>query len=163
MAEIKMNATTMEEFMTKDQANYYSGVTSITVNVTSAYELKGKFLDDLHDNAFSGTNGEDAVAHIKYLLKFFDYIDLPNVNYERLRLAVFPILLVGNISKWFDEFNAWVDLTEKFFRRYYPPSRTCNVMGTEAKKDPTNTMFKKWLASKFANHMIMDPFTKKVL
>ncbi|GJU07837.1 retrovirus-related pol polyprotein from transposon TNT 1-94 [Tanacetum coccineum] len=26
----------------------------------NAYELKGKFLDDLHNNAFSGTHGEDA-------------------------------------------------------------------------------------------------------
>ncbi|GJU48577.1 hypothetical protein Tco_1218132 [Tanacetum coccineum] len=36
------------------------GITSITVNGKNAYELKGKFLDDLHKNAFSGTNGEDA-------------------------------------------------------------------------------------------------------
>ncbi|GJZ39098.1 hypothetical protein Tco_0585661 [Tanacetum coccineum] len=52
--------------MTNDQANYYSGITSITVNGKNAYELKGKFLDDLHKNAFSGTNGEDAVEHIEY-------------------------------------------------------------------------------------------------
>nr|GEV66101.1 hypothetical protein [Tanacetum cinerariifolium] len=49
----------MEESVTKDQANYYSGITSITVNGKAAYELKGKFLDDLCDNAFSGTNRED--------------------------------------------------------------------------------------------------------
>ncbi|GJX64433.1 hypothetical protein Tco_0298776 [Tanacetum coccineum] len=46
--------------MANDQADYYSGITSITVNGKNAYELKGKFLDDLHKNAFSGTNGEDA-------------------------------------------------------------------------------------------------------
>ncbi|GJW50795.1 hypothetical protein Tco_0092146 [Tanacetum coccineum] len=34
--------------MTNDQANYYSKITSITVNGKNAYELKGKFLDDLH-------------------------------------------------------------------------------------------------------------------
>ncbi|GKG11968.1 hypothetical protein Tco_0346205, partial [Tanacetum coccineum] len=55
MAEIKTN-TTMEEFMTKDRANYYSGITSIIVNGKAAYKLKEKFLDDLRDNAFSGTN-----------------------------------------------------------------------------------------------------------
>ncbi|GJW01253.1 hypothetical protein Tco_1556504 [Tanacetum coccineum] len=97
----------------------------------------------------------------------YDPIDLPNVNYEGLRLAVFPISLVGNASKWFDEFKGsittWVDLSEKFFRRYYPHSCTCNVVRTEAKRDPTDTMFKKWLALKFANHVMMDPYTKKVL
>nr|GEW01780.1 hypothetical protein [Tanacetum cinerariifolium] len=46
--------------MTNDQANYYSGITSITVNGKNAYDLKGKFLDDLHKNAFSDTNREDA-------------------------------------------------------------------------------------------------------
>ncbi|GKB78671.1 hypothetical protein Tco_0945566 [Tanacetum coccineum] len=135
----------MEEFVTNDQANYYSRITSITVNGKAAYELKGKFLDDLCNNAFSGTNGEDAVEHIEYFLKIADPIDLPNVNYERLRLAVFPISLVGNGSKWFDEFKGsittWVDLTEIFFGKYYLPSRTCNTVGADAKRDLTDTMF----------------------
>ncbi|GKA22135.1 hypothetical protein Tco_0708097 [Tanacetum coccineum] len=36
-------------------------------------------------------------------------------------------------------------------------------METEVKNDPTTTMFEEWLASKFANHKAMDPFTKSVL
>ncbi|GJV07416.1 hypothetical protein Tco_1345072 [Tanacetum coccineum] len=64
--------------MTKDQANYYSGITSSTVNGKNAYELKGKFLNDLHKNAFSSTNREDAVEHIEYFLKIVDPIDLSN-------------------------------------------------------------------------------------
>ncbi|GKE27241.1 hypothetical protein Tco_1442625, partial [Tanacetum coccineum] len=54
-----------------------TGITSITVNGKNTYELKGKFLDDLHKNSFSGTNGEDAVEHIEYFLKIVDPIDLP--------------------------------------------------------------------------------------
>ncbi|GKA05598.1 hypothetical protein Tco_0684718 [Tanacetum coccineum] len=135
----------MEEFVTKNQANYSSGITSITVNGKVSYELKGRFLDDLRENAFSATNREDAVKHIEYFLKIVDPIDLPN----------------------FDEFKGsittWVDLTDNFFGKYYPPYRTCNVMGTEVKRDPTNTMFEKWLALKFANYMMMDPFTKNAL
>nr|GEV83225.1 hypothetical protein [Tanacetum cinerariifolium] len=134
-------------------------ITSITVNGKDAYELKGKFLDDLHDNSFSGTNGEDTVEHIQYFLKIVNLVDLPNVNYERLRLAVFLISLVENASKWFGEFKGsitnWVDLTKKFFEKYYPPSR--NVMESKAKKDPTNTIFEEWLASKFSNHRMMGP------
>nr|GEW03846.1 hypothetical protein [Tanacetum cinerariifolium] len=75
------------------------------VNGKRAYELKGKFLDDLCDNAISGTNREDAVEHTEYFLKIVDPFNFPNVNYERLRLFVFPILLVGNASEWFDEFK----------------------------------------------------------
>ncbi|GJR91511.1 hypothetical protein Tco_0215522 [Tanacetum coccineum] len=79
MTESKTN-TTMEEFVTKDRVNYYSGITNITVNGKAAYEVKGKFLDGLRDNAFSRTNGEDAVEHIEYFLKIVDPIDLPNVD-----------------------------------------------------------------------------------
>nr|GEW42535.1 hypothetical protein [Tanacetum cinerariifolium] len=117
----------MDGFMTKDQANYYSEIKNITVNGKIAYELKGKFFDDLRDNAFSGTNGEDAIKHIEYFHKIIDPINLPNVNYERLRLAVFLISLVKNASKCFDEFKGliitWVDWTEYFWKNY-PPSRT---------------------------------------
>ncbi|GKC71289.1 hypothetical protein Tco_1117172 [Tanacetum coccineum] len=59
MVEKEAKSTT-RKIVTNDQANYYLGITSITVNGKNAYELKGKFLDDLHKNAFSGTNGEDA-------------------------------------------------------------------------------------------------------
>nr|GEX87297.1 hypothetical protein [Tanacetum cinerariifolium] len=107
------------------------------VNGKRAYELKGKFLDDLRYNAFSGTNEENAVEHIEYFLKIVDPINLLNVNYERIILAIFPTSLVRNASEWFDEFKAI--------------------------RDPSNSTFEKWLALKFANHMTMDPFTKKVL
>ncbi|GJS59663.1 hypothetical protein Tco_1531859 [Tanacetum coccineum] len=118
--------------MTNDQANYYSGITRITLNEKNAYGLKGKFLDDLHKNAFSGTNGEDAIEHIKYFLKSVDPIDLPNVNQDKLRVVVFSISLVGDAWRWFDEIKGsitnWVDLTNNFFRKYYPPSRTGKTM-----------------------------------
>nr|GEU88740.1 hypothetical protein [Tanacetum cinerariifolium] len=82
--------------MTNNQANYYLGITSITVNEKNAYELKGKFLDDLHKNAFSGTNGKDAAKHIEYSLKIVDPIDLSNVNKDKLRVVVFLMSLVGD-------------------------------------------------------------------
>ncbi|GJW15334.1 hypothetical protein Tco_0019467 [Tanacetum coccineum] len=90
MAKNEMKPTT-KEFAANDQANYYSGITSIKVNGKNAYELKGKFLDDLHNNAYSGTNGEDAIDHIEYFLRIVNPIDLPNVNQDKLRVLVFPI------------------------------------------------------------------------
>nr|GEW77387.1 hypothetical protein [Tanacetum cinerariifolium] len=156
----------MKEFATNDHANYYYGITNITVNGKNAYELKGRFLEDLHNNAFSGTYGEDAIKHIEFFLKIFDLINFPNVNHDRLRVAIFPISLVGKARSWFNEISGstttWVDLTEIVFGKYYPPSRS-NVVETKVKKDPTNDMFEEWLALKFANHMTMDLFTKNVL
>ncbi|GJV70999.1 hypothetical protein Tco_1490994 [Tanacetum coccineum] len=117
MADIQTK-TTMEKFTTNDKENYYSGITSIMVNGKRAYELKGKLLDDLRDNAFCGTNGEDAVEHIEYFPKIVDPINLPNVNYERLRLFVFSVSLVRNASEWFDEFKGSITkgvADEEFF------------------------------------------------
>ncbi|GKA06261.1 hypothetical protein Tco_0685485 [Tanacetum coccineum] len=95
MANNRTKPTT-KEFTANDQANYYSGITSIKVNRKNAYELQGKILDDLHNNAFSGTNMKDAVEHIEYFLRIVDPIDLPNINQDKLRVLVFPISLVGD-------------------------------------------------------------------
>ncbi|GJS11696.1 hypothetical protein Tco_0368492 [Tanacetum coccineum] len=94
MAE-KGKKSSMETFAPNDKADYYFGITSIIVNGKNAYELKGKFLDDLHNNAFSGTNGKDAVEHIEYYLKIIDPIKLPNVDHDKLRIVVFLISLAG--------------------------------------------------------------------
>ncbi|GJR84711.1 hypothetical protein Tco_0155496 [Tanacetum coccineum] len=163
----KEKKSTMKGFETNDQADYYSGITSIMVNGKNAYELKGKFLDDLHKNAFSGTNGEDAVEHIEYFLKIVDPVDLPNVNQEKLSVVVFLISLVGDAWRWFDRIKgsitSWVDLTNNFFGKYYPPSRTGKINTPIIKWDPTNPEFENWLASKFVNFMTMDIFTKGAL
>nr|GEU54709.1 hypothetical protein [Tanacetum cinerariifolium] len=98
----KGKKSTMKGFATNDQADYYSGIISITGNGKNAYELKGKFLDDLHKNAFSGTNGEDAVEHIEYFLKIVYPIDLTNVNQDKLRVVALSISLVGDAWRWFD-------------------------------------------------------------
>ncbi|GJV20128.1 hypothetical protein Tco_1369148 [Tanacetum coccineum] len=163
----KETKSTMKKLTTNGQADYYSGITSITVNGKNAYELKEKFLDDLHMNAFSGTNGEDAVEHIEYFFKVVDPIDLPNVNQDKLRVVVFPISLAGDAWRWFDgikrSITSWFDLTAKFFGKYHPPSRTGRINTPIIKWDPNNQKFENWLASKFVYYKTMDIFTKGAL
>ncbi|GJU94965.1 hypothetical protein Tco_1319721 [Tanacetum coccineum] len=137
MAEIKTE-TTMNGFMTKDRADYYSGITRITVNGKNVYELKEKFLDDLLSNAFSGTNGEDAVEHIDYFLKIVDPINLLNVNYERIRLAIFPISLVENASVWFDEFKEFKEFN--FLLKVDPELFTHDIERTKTYEDYENEL-----------------------
>ncbi|GJZ08274.1 hypothetical protein Tco_0542557 [Tanacetum coccineum] len=96
--------SSMETFAPNDKADYYSGITSLyiitlIVNRKNAYELKEKLLDDLHNNAFSGTNGKDVVEHVDYFLKIVDPINLPNVSHDKLRVGVFPISLAGSIDE----------------------------------------------------------------
>ncbi|GJX91838.1 hypothetical protein Tco_0345164 [Tanacetum coccineum] len=100
-----------KEFTANDQGNYYSRITSIKVNGKNAYELKGKFLDNLHNNSFSGTNGEDAVEHIEYFLRIVDPIDLPN----KMR-SDDTELTNENGSDLEDECSSDVDETAKIFK-----------------------------------------------
>ncbi|GKA95369.1 hypothetical protein Tco_0817407 [Tanacetum coccineum] len=144
ITEIMMEPT-LEEYVNKTQGDYYSGITKIMIIGKAAYELKGNFLDNLQNNAFSRTNREDAVEHVENFLKIVDPLDLPNVSYERLRLAIFPISLTGDAREW---------LMNK------PQSLVTTWVG---KWDSTNVVFENWLASKFTNHMMMDPFTKNSL
>ncbi|GJR14626.1 hypothetical protein Tco_0797278 [Tanacetum coccineum] len=99
----KGKKSSMETFAPNNKEDYYSGITSIIVNGKNAYELKGKFLDDLHNNAFSGTNGKDTVEHIEYYLKIIDLIKLPNVDHDKLRVVIFLISLAGGARRWFDK------------------------------------------------------------
>ncbi|GJV11753.1 hypothetical protein Tco_1353294 [Tanacetum coccineum] len=134
----KETKSTMREFAANDQADYYSGITSIMVNGKNAYELNGKFLDDLHKNAFNGTYGENTVEHIKYFLKIVNPVGLPNVNQDKLRVVVFPISLAGDAWRWF------MELEDQLL-------------------DPINPKFEKWLASKFVYYKTIDIFTKGAL
>ncbi|GJT41277.1 hypothetical protein Tco_0941142 [Tanacetum coccineum] len=90
-----------------------SWITSITVNGKNAYELKGKFLDDLYNNAFSRANGEDAVEHIEYFLRIVDPIDLPNMNQDKPRVVVFPISLAGDAWRWFDRIKGSITRSDE--------------------------------------------------
>ncbi|GJS59053.1 hypothetical protein Tco_0653837 [Tanacetum coccineum] len=119
-----MGELTMKEYMTITWKDYDSGM-----NEKGRIELKGRFLLELLDNAFSRTNGEDAVEHIKIFPKIVDLLNVPNITHDRLRVSVFSFSLTGAASKWWKDesiglITTWVDLTEMFFGKFYPPSCT---------------------------------------
>ncbi|GJW72770.1 hypothetical protein Tco_0132140 [Tanacetum coccineum] len=106
-------------------------------------------------------------AYRRYFLRIVDPIDLPNVNHDKLRVVVFSISLVGGARRWFDKIkesiDSWVDLTAKFFGKYYPPSHTGKTNTQMIRRDPTNPKFENWLALKFVNYKTVDIFTKGAL
>ncbi|GJY67408.1 hypothetical protein Tco_0469646 [Tanacetum coccineum] len=88
----KGKKSSMETFAPNDKEDYYFGITSITVNGKNAYELKGKFLDDMHNNAFSRTNGKDAGDNTPVIKwepanpKFEDWLATKFVNYKTMNI-----------------------------------------------------------------------------
>ncbi|GJX52282.1 hypothetical protein Tco_0280651 [Tanacetum coccineum] len=59
--------------------------------------------------------------------------------------------------------TSWVEMTDNFFRKYYPLSCTSKINTLITKWDPTNLKFENRLTSKFVNYKMMDIFTKGAL
>ncbi|GJU71534.1 hypothetical protein Tco_1262939 [Tanacetum coccineum] len=62
-------AETMEQYMSKTQADYGSGVTRPKIENKDNIKLKGHFLKELRTNTFSGSDHEDANEHIEKVLE----------------------------------------------------------------------------------------------
>ncbi|GKB86141.1 putative reverse transcriptase domain-containing protein [Tanacetum coccineum] len=62
-------AETMEQYMSKNRADYGSGVARPKIEDKDHFELKGQFLKELRENTFSGSNHEDVNEHIEKVLE----------------------------------------------------------------------------------------------
>ncbi|GJZ94474.1 hypothetical protein Tco_0666677 [Tanacetum coccineum] len=135
----------------------------------SKLEIGDEFLKILQDNAFNGIDGGDVTEHIAKVLEFTEWIKMPNVEKNILRLHVFSKSLRGDAEKWWnDEINGttitWSELNDKFFHKYYPLSHTCNSKIPDDLDNGTDYFeFIYWLASKFDNYWEIDKNTKNRL
>ncbi|GJZ86287.1 hypothetical protein Tco_0657897 [Tanacetum coccineum] len=64
---------TMEQYMTKTQADYGSGVARPKIEDEDNFELKGQFLKELRTNTFSGSDHEDAKNTLRKFLRSLIY------------------------------------------------------------------------------------------
>ncbi|GKE11020.1 hypothetical protein Tco_1414571 [Tanacetum coccineum] len=70
---------TMEQYMSKTRGNYGSGVVRPKINDKTHFELKGKYLKELRENTFNGSEHEDANEHIEKVLEIVDLFHIPEV------------------------------------------------------------------------------------
>ncbi|GJZ22111.1 hypothetical protein Tco_0559150 [Tanacetum coccineum] len=145
-----MMEPTMEEYMTKTQEDYGSGIARPKFDKDAKFELKGQFLKELRDNTFSGSENEDTNEHIERVLKIVDLFTTQDVTQDQLMLRVFPISLIGAKSRWLRNepvglITSCEILKGNFLSKYFPPSRTAkngsaaiqaqlNNLGREIKK-----------------------------
>ncbi|GJS55371.1 hypothetical protein Tco_0628733 [Tanacetum coccineum] len=135
----------------------------------SKLKIGDEFLKILQDNAFNGMNGGDITDHIAKVLEITEWIKMPNVEKNELRLHVFSKSLSGDAETWWNnEINGititWSELNNKFFHKYYPLSHTCNSEIPDDMDNETDYFeFIYWLASKFDNYWEIDKNTKNRL
>ncbi|GJX33756.1 hypothetical protein Tco_0245313 [Tanacetum coccineum] len=139
------------------------------LNVENTIEIGYEFLKILQDNAFNGIDGTDIVNHIAKVLEISEWIKIPNIDKDQLRLHVFPISLRGRAREWWDNeikgtVTTWKELGKKFFHKYYSLSHTCHSKIPDDLDNGTYYLeFLEWLGSKFKNHWNMDENTKNGL
>ncbi|GKB59907.1 retrovirus-related pol polyprotein from transposon TNT 1-94 [Tanacetum coccineum] len=137
---------TMEQYMSKTRENYRSGVTRPMINQDTPFELKGKFLKELRDNTFSGSEHEDANEHIEKVLEIVDLFHIPKLRNQPS----------GSIT-------IWEVLKTKFLNRYYPPAHTAKKMeeSNNIQQEPDEGLFRTWerfkeLLMKCPQHYLTD-------
>ncbi|GKC15390.1 hypothetical protein Tco_1012172 [Tanacetum coccineum] len=84
--EAEAMAETMEQYMSKTQTDYGSGVARPKIEEEDSFELKSQFLKELRENKFRGSDNEDANEHIEKVLKIVDLFHVPNITEDQLML-----------------------------------------------------------------------------
>ncbi|GJS08813.1 hypothetical protein Tco_0365609 [Tanacetum coccineum] len=115
-------------------------------------ELKigDEFLKVLQDNSFNGMNGGDVTDHIAKVLEITEWIKMPNVEKNELRLHVFSKSLSGDAETWWNnEINGstitWSDLNDKFFRTIGNLDEYKEPCEENTKKTCSDTFYKPYL------------------
>nr|GEV57019.1 hypothetical protein [Tanacetum cinerariifolium] len=104
-------AETIEQYMSKTQADYGSGIARPKIKDKDSFELKGQFLKELRDNTFRGSDHEDANEHIEKVFKIVDLFHIPNITIDQVMHRAFPMSLTGA----YDVSNVKVPITPKIF------------------------------------------------
>ncbi|GKD73856.1 uncharacterized mitochondrial protein-like protein, partial [Tanacetum coccineum] len=145
MAEI------MEQYMTKTQDDYGSGIVRPKFNDKVRFELKGQFLKELHENTFNGSDNKDANEHIERVLEIADLFTVPDVTQDQLMLRIFTISLTGSVSRWIrnesdGSITTWEILKGKILSKYCPPACTAKKMEeiNNFQQEPDETLYQAW-------------------
>ncbi|GJY99595.1 hypothetical protein Tco_0517025 [Tanacetum coccineum] len=96
----KIMTKTMEKYMSKTRGNYGLGVARPKINDKTHFELKGKFLKELRESTFSGSEHEDANEHIKKVLEIIVLFHILDVTQDQIMLRAFPMSLTRAASRW---------------------------------------------------------------
>ncbi|GJU97278.1 hypothetical protein Tco_1326549 [Tanacetum coccineum] len=121
------------------------------------------------DSFFNGMNGGDVTNHIAKVLEITEWIKMPNVEKNDLRLHVCSKSLSKDAKTWWNNeikgtTITWSELNDKIFHKYYPLSHTCNSEIPDDLDNRTDYFeFIYWLASKFDNYWEIDKNTKNRL
>ncbi|GKC73817.1 hypothetical protein Tco_1119700 [Tanacetum coccineum] len=122
--EVGNNEGIMDEDLSNNDDRDHTNSSMIT---KPELKIGDEFLKILHDNSFNGMDGSDVTDHIAKVLEITEWIKIPNVDKDELRLHVFLKSLSGDVEKWWNNkgiATTWKELCDEFLYKYYPLSHT---------------------------------------
>ncbi|GJZ31210.1 hypothetical protein Tco_0576257 [Tanacetum coccineum] len=118
------------------------------------------------DNTFNRTDGGDVIDHINRILELTEWIKIPNVDKNELRLHVFSKSLIGDANDWWSKeiegtTISWNEMCKKFSTKYYPLSHSYNSKVPDDLDNGADYLkFFYWLALKFDNYLEINKTPK---
>ncbi|GJZ56729.1 hypothetical protein Tco_0612223 [Tanacetum coccineum] len=79
------------------------GNTSSPINNEHELKIRDEFIKILRDNAFSGMGGGDVIDHIARVVEITEWIKIPDINKNWLRIYVFSKSLSNDAEKWWND------------------------------------------------------------
>ncbi|GJU83134.1 hypothetical protein Tco_1285499 [Tanacetum coccineum] len=104
--------------------------------ITSKLKISDEFLKILQDNAFNGMDGGDIINHIARVLEIIEWIKIPNVEINELRLHVFLKSLSGDAKTWNNTTEIEFALVFKSFIQDLAETMICYLVGVVLMKMP---------------------------
>nr|GEV71305.1 hypothetical protein [Tanacetum cinerariifolium] len=129
-------------------------------------EINIELIMKLRNNAYNGSEANDAVDHITRFLQIIDLIKTTNINTEQLCVLTFPYCLTGEAHRWWvqeenSKITSWVEIVDKFLYKYYPVSHASKT--NDANVRECHLRFMNSLSSKFKNPWKLRSATKNAL
>jgi hypothetical protein len=92
------------------------------------YEIKPALLNLVMKEQFSGTNTDDAAAHLNNFVELCEMQKYKDVESDIIKLKLFPFSLRGKAKDWLmslpkNSIDSWAKCKDAFIGRYYPPAK----------------------------------------
>ncbi|GKB27217.1 hypothetical protein Tco_0866618 [Tanacetum coccineum] len=162
--EVRNNEGIMDEDISSDDDRDHTNLSKIA---KPELKIGDEFLKILRNNSFNGMDESDITNHIAKVLEITEWIKIPNVDKDELRLHVFSKSLSGDAEKWWNSegtATTWKELGDKFFHKYYPLSHAYkSKIPDDLDHERLLLKFLYWLASKFDNYWELDKNIKNGL